>query len=356
MNKQLLLLPLVLASASAFPAQSDKSWLRQQYESCGDRTEDHELRACLKPLMAEGSAAKVNNQALPANPAGEGKKADTPEVEPKKLERPGKNFLAQWGEAGDPYHCLGGLCAYRPSYAIFRNTNDPNAWPSSPAAGHMVTSPISSQPTELKFQLSFKTLWAELGQWQIWTAYTQQSHWQILNGALSRPFRETNYEPEIYVNYLYPLGTGSPLKMLGLGLVHQSNGQSNPLSRSWNRVYLQGGLTLSDDLSLLLKAWHRFKEDPAEDDNPGIQDYIGRAEATFNWAPWEDKRWQTAVRLRHSLNPHSAHGSAQVELSFPVFQPRMRGFLQLFRGYGETMLDYNHLQTSFGLGVGILNW
>jgi hypothetical protein len=43
-------------------------------------------------------------------------------------------------------------------------------------------------------------------------------------------------------------------------MAHQSNGQSNPLSRSWNRWYLMTGAELGNRWQLHLKAWQRMKE------------------------------------------------------------------------------------------------
>jgi outer membrane phospholipase A len=60
----------------------------------------------------------------------------------------------------------------------------------------------------------------------VWAAYTQQSQWQVYNGDSSRPFRETNDEPELFaavhpdVNEL-----GWRWRLAAIGLNHQSNGR-----------------------------------------------------------------------------------------------------------------------------------
>ncbi|MCV4593474.1 phospholipase A, partial [Escherichia coli] len=77
----------------------------------------------------------------------------------------------------------------------------------------------------------------------LWLGYTQQSLWQVWNPSESAPFRNTDYEPEVIYVVPVPEGLarlpgGWRWSMAQAGVAHQSNGQSEPLSRSWNRVYL----------------------------------------------------------------------------------------------------------------------
>src|SRR5690606_17517913 len=120
--------------------------------------------------------------------------------------------------------------------------------------------------------------------------YTQQSHWQLFNKKISRPFRSTDHEPEL--TYIFPhflsLPGGWTYRMSGAGLVHQSNGQSLPLSRSWNRVYLLGAADKiadnGDRFTLQARVWSRINGSNSRDDNPGISDYIGRGELVGRWS------------------------------------------------------------------------
>ena len=172
---------------------------------------------------------------------------------------------------------------YRKNYLLIRHTSNINKSPSSPSPDHTVQTPYPYQKVEIKFQFSVKS---EIGNYRdleflgfknfrLWGAFTQQSYWQAFNVGASSPFRESNYEPELIGTF----GTGNAQgwKLLNLGLSHQSNGRSNPDSRSWNRLYLQGGWEW-DDIYVMGRGWWRIPENPAKDDNPDLTQYVGRAE------------------------------------------------------------------------------
>lgn len=162
----------------------------------------------------------------------------------------------------------------------------------------------------------------------------------------------TDHEPEVVYIYPHqiPLADGWSYRLSGLGLVHQSNGQALPLSRSWNRVYLMGAAEkiLGQEASLTLQGrlWNRLRESSGNDDNPGIEDYVGRAELTGSWQI--SKSHTLGLTLLHSLR-QDARGSARLDwMLAPASSPNYTGLryhLQLFSGYGDSLLDYNRKRT-----------
>ena len=247
--------------------------------------------------------------------------------------------------------------AYQPVYLLPAFwTSDKNELPSSPNENNTVKDQQNLTSTEAKYQLSFKTkAWENIfgNNGDLWLGYTQSSRWQVYNSEESRPFRETNYEPEaslmFHTNYKL-LGLNGHL--LGLTLNHQSNGRSDPLSRSWNRVIINLGFE-KDNFALMLRPWYRIPEDAKDDNNPDIKDYIGRGDLT---AFYRLNNHEFSLMLRHSLKGGDrSHGAAQFDWAFPI-TGKLRGHFQLFDGYGESLIDYNHRATYVGLGVSLVNW
>ena len=257
---------------------------------------------------------------------------------------------------------LGRLQPYRQSYLLVKKTGNPNRQPGSPAIGHSTLAPNDFDTVETKFQLSFK---ADIGSqrnidflgirtFRLWGAYTQQSHWQVVNFRNSSAFRETIYEPELIAT----LGTGnaSGLKLINLGWLHQSNGRLLPESRSWNRVYVLGGMEWNDMTSIMVRGWQRIPEDPLQDDNPDIGDYLGRGDLVIRWEP-RDKTQAVAMLLRNNLSKKDNRGYVQIDWATPVkFGNAARMHIQMTSGYGESLIDYNHRQNTLGLGFSFREW
>lgn len=208
---------------------------------------------------------------------------------------------------------------------------------------------------EVAYQLSLKIkLWQDvLGKdLDLWFAYTQRSFWQFYNTAESSPFRETNYEPELLLNYRTPYRfLDFNVRFINVGLNHQSNGKDEPLSRSWNRVVANVGLE-RDNLTLLFRGWYRIPESSSDDDNPDIDAYLGYGDVQLFYF-WGEHRF--GLQLRNNLRLDDNRGSLQVDWSFPLIR-RVSGYVQYFNGYGESLLDYNHSVNRIGFGFIIQDW
>ena len=275
------------------------------------------------------------------------------------LANAGKGSLldSRWELAQDSKLGAFQLRAYKPVYLLPAFwTSDKNQMPQSPNPDNTVTTPQQLDSNELKFQLSFKTkVWENVfgDNGDLWAGYTQSSRWQAYNADNSRPFRETNYEPELMMMFRtgYSIG-GWRGRMAGLSLTHQSNGRADPLSRSWNRVILNVGLD-RENWALVLRPWYRLPEDREDDNNPDIEDYMGRGDAVLTW---NRNGHEVSLMARHSLRGGDrSHGALQLDYGFPISN-LLRGHIQVFDGYGESMIDYNHKATYVGVGVSLLEW
>jgi len=299
--------------------------------------EDGEVEA-VEPVLADSTPGA----------AGQQPPEDTREVPATPVER--SRMTRRW-ELDDATH--GGLLRVRrhnPVYVLpARWSSNPNERPMSPTRG-APDAPLSLDSIEAKFQLSLKSkiadnLFAENG--DLWIGYTQQSNWQAYNSTNSEPFRETNYEPEAWLSWR----TGVKLlgwrwRMLNIGFVHQSNGRTEPLSRSWNRVYAQFGFERGD-WQLYLKPWLRV-DTGSGDDNPGIDEFLGHGQARLVL-----RRGRHDFSLTGRAAPGENRGALQFDWHYPL-KGDVKAYLQVFHGYGETLVDFNHRQTTIGLGVSLV--
>jgi phospholipase A1 len=205
---------------------------------------------------------------------------------------------------------------------------------------------------EMKFQLSFKMpVWeGVLGtNADLYVAYSNLSFWQSYNEKISSPFRETVHEPEMFLVLPNDWSIGGwRNSLLQIGAVHQSNGKSGFMSRSWNRVYANF-LFEKDKFLIGFKPWHRIEE--SDDDNPDITDYLGHYELTGIYKGGD----HTFSLMLRNLFDGESRDTFQVDWSFPLHR-RWRGYVQYFNGYGESMIDYNAESQRIGFGVQLTDW
>ncbi|PCJ50335.1 MAG: phospholipase [Gammaproteobacteria bacterium] len=255
--------------------------------------------------------------------------------------------------ASNPFAIL----PHKPTYLLPFTYSDPNY-----ESYNFLPEGDAFENVEAKFQVSIKYVAVEnfiLDNINLQFAFTATSWWQTYNSDISSPFRETNYEPELIFSYSEPWSFfGLDVGNSYISLNHQSNGKSGPLSRSWNRVV--GGFSFgTGDLVWALKTWWRVPEsekedalDPAGDDNPDIDRFLGVGELAMLWQI-NDKH-NLEMMLRNNLRSDNK-GAITLGWSFPLSK-RLRGYVEYFNGYGESLIFYNQSTERFGIGVKLTDW
>ncbi|MFP7755586.1 phospholipase A [Thermodesulfobacteriota bacterium B35] len=248
------------------------------------------------------------------------------------------------------------LMAHKPNYILLAAYNNSGYNPAL-YLEQFDNPGYSLQDTEAQFQISIKfpvlvNLFDDT--MDVYAAYTNHSFWQVYNSKESSPFRETNHEPEIWVQF-HPHWElfGFTNTWNSFGVVHQSNGRGGYLSRSWNRVY--AWLTVErGNLAMSFKPWYRIPEDSADDDNPDITDYLGHYElsATYRW-----NEHVFSIMSRNNLESGFEKGAVKLSWSFPLWNyPYLKGYVQYFNGFGESLIDYNHRVNRIGIGFSLTDW
>lgn len=250
------------------------------------------------------------------------------------------------------------ITPYKPIYVL------PGRWFSRPNEQPMSLNPSNSSPEatdydnwEIKFQISFKTKVAQGlfdGKGDVWVGFTQTANWQAYNGKESRPFRELNYEPEVIFNY--PLNFGIEdfrFKMAGFAFNHQSNGKSLPTSRSWNRFIMHLGMEYHN-WTFMLRPWIKFHETFGKEDNPRIEEYIGKGELTVVYSRENGQMFTFMMRNNMRLNSEY-RGFTELTWAYPI-KHNLKAFIVVNNGYGDSMIDYNWNQSTVGVGITLMEW
>jgi hypothetical protein len=161
------------------------------------------------------------------------------------------------------------LVPHEEMFVAWHYTTDPNQASSGDPSQDV-------HANEVEFQLSFKTkAWQGVfdDRIDLWLGYTQESHDQILQSSV--PFRTTDYTPEAFLTGRVDVEAG-PLqwRTLSFGFIHQSNGEADDVSRTWNRVFAEFGFERGP-FDLIVRPWYRVPEPDGIDDNPDISKFMG---------------------------------------------------------------------------------
>ena len=245
------------------------------------------------------------------------------------------------------------IMAHRPNYLLFAAYNEKGySAQEFNDANPNGSSDISLDYTEAQFQISLK---APLGinlfnkNIDVFGGYTVRSFWQAYNSEESSAFRETNHEPEIWFQ-TYPNWKlfGFKNSVVQFGLNHQSNGRNGPVSRSWNRVFAQFVFE-KDNFVIGFKPWYRLPEDAEDDENPDITDFLGHFEIG---AAYKRNNHVFSFMSRNNLESGFDKGAVEAGWSFPLGKwPYLKGYVQYFHGYGESLIDYDQKVNRIGLGI-----
>jgi phospholipase A1 len=176
----------------------------------------------------------------------------------------------------------------------------------------------------------------------------------VYNSEASKPFRETNYEPEVFYQWSPNWDVfGFRFNGAQVGFNHMSNGQDGLKSRSWNRI-IASALFSDEDSLYYLKTWYRLPEnektdpfDATGDDNPDILDFYGRVEFGFVQNFGDVNLY---ARVRNNLSFSDNRSGIELNLTYPI-NKRYDLLLQYFNGYGDSLIDYNRHVQRISLGV-----
>jgi phospholipase A1 len=273
-------------------------------------------------------------------------------AEPVEIGRAQQRLLADRDAAARPFSIL----AHKPNYILAAAYNA-EGW--APEWYQLTENDpeYTNKDTEVQFQISLKVPFAlDLfnGHMDIYGAYTNRSFWQLYNEEYSEPFRETNHEPEFWVQFANDWDIWGFTNVLNTaGFVHQSNGQAGLQSRSWNRMYANF-IFEKDNFVLSFKPWVWLSADKTISDNPDITDYMGHGEMR---AAWQRNGHVVSMMLRNQLESGFDKGAVELGWSIPVFNyPYLKAYVQYFHGYGESLIDYNRKVNRIGVGISVTDW
>lgn len=309
------------------------------WQECVSITENDARLACYDKLARTQATTSAPPQVTPASTKEQTTAQPVPSVTTQAL----NNRIANEKIGnGNPFL----LRAYKPNYIL------PVTYTSN-----RLDSPVydfEPQQAEAKYQISFQFNWWDRpfgSNTAFYFGYTQLSLWQMYNSSASAPFRETNYEPEVGLDLTTNTQfAGLNFRKVRASFIHQSNGQGGTRSRSWNRLALQTAFGRGN-FAGALRGWYRIPESRETDDNPDITKYLGYGDLIL---AYKFPIGTLSTTLRNNLRSNN-RGSIEIDYSFPL-NKHIKGYVQYFNGYGESLIDYNRSINRIGIGIALTDW
>jgi len=180
--------------------------------------------------------------------------------------------------------------------------------------------------------------------------YTQKSFWNIYDK--SSPFTDNNYNPGLAL--VKPVIYKDMFRgVASIALEHESNGKDSLGSRGWNYMVLSGLYFFNINFSVQAKVWAGIfdRGDPGLTGagNSDLLNYRGYGLLDFNYRSLDDKIWISAM-----INPRKRIGdfNTQLEFNFKLNKKANQYlFIQWYRGYGESLLDYKKFNSMIRMGI-----
>lgn len=241
-----------------------------------------------------------------------------------------------------------GIMTYKPNYILpYYYTGMPY---NSVYTGY-TPNDESINHSEVKFQISLKApLWKNIFDYNssLNFAYTQLSYFQLYN---QKTFvRETDYEPEFFLENKinYPLFHHWFFNNLNVGINHQSNGYGNDLQRGWDRFYVEA-IASNDHWMISLQPWYIID---TNDNNENISKYLGHGRALVSY---KLQQHVISFEARNFIEHEARYATGELTWSFPLIK-YLKGYVQVFSGYGQSLIEYNHRTNSAGIGIALSDW
>jgi len=219
--------------------------------------------------------------------------------------------------------------------------------------------------TEFEFQISLKYNFYNnlfnLNE-KYYLSYTQKTFWQLYTD--SSPFREINYNPELFVVFPFKRDIGCfHFKKFKASIVHNSNGRGNiieinPQYYSSDIRYFQNSSRSHNYLEFsTLFEFHNIdvvssflinylgKSDLY--DNPDIYTYYGHFGLQFHY-----NLKDFDLSLKTHFNPIKLNGNLEFNIFHEVpHSDSLYIYFKYFHGYYESLIDYNNNVDKISVGL-----